>query len=32
MVGAFAAVVAICLGVMAVSLKVGLKRMEAYEF
>jgi ABC-2 type transport system permease protein len=32
MVGAFAAVVAICLGVMAVSLKVGLKRMEAREF
>ena len=32
MVGAFVAVVAICLGVMAVSLRVGLRRMEAYEF
>ncbi len=32
MVGAFVAVIAICLGVMAVSLKVGLRRMEAFEF
>jgi len=32
MIGAFALVAAICLGVTAVSLRVGLKRMEAFEF
>jgi ABC-2 type transport system permease protein len=32
MVGAFALVVTICLGVTAISLRVGLKRMEAFEF
>jgi ABC-2 type transport system permease protein len=32
MVGAFAGVVAICVGVTVVSLRVGLKRMEEFEF
>jgi ABC-2 type transport system permease protein len=32
MIGAFALVAAICLGVTAISLKVGLKRMEGFEF
>jgi ABC-2 type transport system permease protein len=32
MIGAFALVAAICIGVTAVSLRVGVKRMEAFEF
>jgi len=32
MIGSFAAVAAICLGLTVVSLKVGLKRMEGFEF
>ena len=32
MVGAFALVAAVCLGAMAVSLRIGLTRMEAFEF
>jgi ABC-2 type transport system permease protein len=32
MIGSFAGVAAICLGLTVVSLKVGLKRMEGFEF
>ena len=32
MVGAFSAVAVVCLGLTAVGLRVGLKRMEAFEF